>query len=56
VPIADIRANADKRAAAILWKKAQNAPESVDELVALLDDPGFEFTSEPHRMLTSPHF
>ena len=43
-------ANADKRAAAILWKKAQNAPESVDELVALLDDPGFEFTSEPHRI------
>ena len=43
-------ANADKRAAAILWKKAQNAPESVDDLVALLDDPGFEFTSEPHRI------
>jgi NitT/TauT family transport system substrate-binding protein len=43
-------ANADKRAAAILWKAAQNAPESVDELVALLDDPGFEFTSQPHRI------
>jgi sulfonate transport system substrate-binding protein len=43
-------AGADKRAAAILWKKAQNAPESVDDLVALLDDPGFEFTSEPHRI------
>ena len=43
-------ASADKRAAAILWKKAQNAPESVDDLVALLDDPGFEFTSEPHRI------
>jgi len=43
-------ANADKRAAAILWKGAQNASENVDELVALLDDPGFEFTAEPHRI------
>ena len=43
-------ANADKRAAAILWKGAQNASENVDELVALLDDPGFEFTSEPRRI------
>jgi NitT/TauT family transport system substrate-binding protein len=43
-------ANADKHAAATLWKKAQNAPESIDELVHLLDDPGFEFTSTPHRI------
>ncbi|MFZ0399531.1 MAG: hypothetical protein WAL03_00425, partial [Pseudolabrys sp.] len=43
-------ANADKRAAAILRKKAQSASESVDDLVTLLDDPGFEFTSEPHRI------
>ena len=43
-------ANADKHAAAVLWKKAQKAPESVDELVALLNDPGFEFTSQPHRI------
>ncbi len=43
-------ANADKPAAAVLWKKAQKASESVDELVALLDDPGFEFTSQPHRI------
>jgi NitT/TauT family transport system substrate-binding protein len=43
-------ANADKRTAAILWKKAQNASESVDELVELLSDPGFEFTAEPHRI------
>jgi NitT/TauT family transport system substrate-binding protein len=43
-------ANADKRAAAMLWKKAQNASESIDELVELLSDPGFEFTSEPHRI------
>jgi NitT/TauT family transport system substrate-binding protein len=43
-------ANKDKRAAAILWKNAQSAPESVDELVHLLSDPGFEFTSTPHRI------
>ena len=43
-------ANADKRAAAILWRKAQNASESVDDLVTLLSDPGFEFTSQPHRI------
>jgi len=42
--------SADKRAAAALWKKAQNASESVDELFALLSDPGFEFTSQPHRI------
>ncbi len=43
-------ANADKKAAAVLWKNAQKATESVDELVHLLDDPGFEFTSQPHRI------
>jgi NitT/TauT family transport system substrate-binding protein len=43
-------ANADKRAAALLWKQAQNAPDSVESLVHLLDDPGFEFTSQPHRI------
>ena len=43
-------ASADKRAAAVLWKKANNASESVDELFALLSDPGFEFTSQPHRI------
>jgi len=43
-------ANADKRAAAIQWKDAQKAPDSVDDLLAQLNDPGFEFTSEPHRI------
>ena len=43
-------ANADKRAAAELWKNANKASESIDELVTLLDDPGFEFTSQPHRI------
>jgi NitT/TauT family transport system substrate-binding protein len=42
--------NADKDAAAVLWKKAQNASENIGELRALLDDPGFEFTSQPHRI------
>src|SRR6202020_2012923 len=42
--------NADKDAAAVLWKKAQNASEGIDELRALLDDPGFEFTSQPNRI------
>ena len=48
--------NADKDAAAVLWKKAQNASESIDELRALLDDPGFEFTSQPHRIATFAAF
>jgi len=43
-------ANADKKAAAVLWKNAQKASENIDDLVALLDDPGFEFTSQPHRI------
>ena len=43
-------ANADKHAAAVLWKNAQKATESVDELVELLNDPGFEFTPQPHRI------
>lgn len=43
-------ANADKRAAATLWKEAQKAPEPLDDLVALLSDPGFEFTSRPQRI------
>lgn len=43
-------ANADKRAAAVLWKEAQKAPEDIGDLVALLDDPGFEFTSRPQRI------
>jgi NitT/TauT family transport system substrate-binding protein len=43
-------ANADKRAAAVLWKEAQKAPDSVDDLVAQLNDPGFEFTTQPRRI------
>ena len=43
-------ANADKRAAAQLWKEAQKAPDNIDDLVAQLNDPGFEFTSRPQRI------
>lgn len=43
-------ASADKRAAAVLWKEAQKAPDSVDDLVAQLNDPGFEFTTQPRRI------
>ena len=43
-------ANADKRAAAALWKEVQKAPENIDDLVAQIEDPGFEFTSQPHRI------
>jgi NitT/TauT family transport system substrate-binding protein len=43
-------ASADKKAAAVLWKNVQKASESIDELVAQLNDPGFEFTSQPHRI------
>jgi NitT/TauT family transport system substrate-binding protein len=43
-------ANADKKAAAVLWKNAQKASESIDDLVELLNDPGFEFTTQPHRI------
>jgi len=43
-------ANADKKAAAALWKNAQKASENIEDLITLLDDPGFEFTSQPHRI------
>ena len=44
------QANADKRQAAALWKEVQKAPESLDDLVAQLNDPGFEFTARPQRI------
>lgn len=43
-------ANADKRAAAALWKEVQKAPDNLDDLVDQLNDPGFEFTSRPQRI------
>ena len=43
-------ANADKRAAAALWKEVHKTPDNIDDLVAQLNDPGFEFTSRPQRI------
>lgn len=43
-------AGADKRGAAQLWKDVHKAPDNVDDLVAQLEDPGFEFTSRPQRI------
>lgn len=43
-------ASADKRAAAQLWKDTHKAPDNIDDLVAQLNDPGFEFTSRPQRI------
>jgi NitT/TauT family transport system substrate-binding protein len=43
-------ANADKRAAAALWKEVHKAPDNLDDLVSQLNDPGFEFTSRPQRI------
>lgn len=48
--------NADKVASATLWKTAQKAPESVDDLVHLLSDPGFEFTAQPKRIIFYSNF
>src|SRR5262249_61327104 len=42
-------ANADKRQAAP-WKEVQKAPESLDDLLAGLNDPGFEFTARPQKI------
>ena len=43
-------ANADKRAAAALFRRVQNVPETIEEMTAQLEDPGFEFTSQPKRI------
>jgi NitT/TauT family transport system substrate-binding protein len=42
--------NADKRAAVALWKDVHKANESIDELVAIVSDPRFEFSSTPLRI------
>jgi sulfonate transport system substrate-binding protein len=49
-------AKSDKRAAAALWKEVQKAPESIEDLLAQLNDPGFEFTSRPQRIAHSTAF
>ncbi|MBV9394694.1 MAG: ABC transporter substrate-binding protein [Methylobacteriaceae bacterium] len=42
--------NADKRAAVSLWKEVHKANESVDELLAIVSDPRFEFSATPLRI------
>jgi NitT/TauT family transport system substrate-binding protein len=42
--------NADKRAAVTLWKDVHKASESVDELLAIVSDPRFEFSATPLRI------
>jgi len=44
-------ANADKLAAARMWKEVQKAPESIEQIMELITDPGFEFTSKPQRIV-----
>ncbi|MEA2839205.1 MAG: sulfonate transport system substrate-binding protein [Methylobacteriaceae bacterium] len=39
--------NADKRAAVTLWKDVHKASDSVDELMAIVSDPRFEFSATP---------
>jgi NitT/TauT family transport system substrate-binding protein len=42
--------NADKRAAVTLWKDVHKANESVDDLLAIVSDPRFEFSMTPLRI------
>jgi NitT/TauT family transport system substrate-binding protein len=42
--------NADKRAAVALWKDIHKASESIDELLAIVSDPRFEFSATPLRI------
>jgi NitT/TauT family transport system substrate-binding protein len=42
--------NADQRAAVTLWKDVHKAGESIDELLAIVSDPRFEFSATPLRI------
>ncbi len=42
--------NADKRSAVALWKDVHKASESVDDLLAIVSDPRFEFSATPLRL------
>jgi NitT/TauT family transport system substrate-binding protein len=46
----------DKRAAAAVYKRLANASESLDEIVAMLEDPRIVFTITPHRVLRTADF
>jgi NitT/TauT family transport system substrate-binding protein len=42
---------ANKRAAAELWKRTHSSNESVEELLAQIEDPRFRFTTVPNRTM-----
>jgi NitT/TauT family transport system substrate-binding protein len=48
--------NRDKRAAAATYKRMAGGSESVDEILAMLEDPRIVFTLTPHRVLRTSQF
>jgi NitT/TauT family transport system substrate-binding protein len=46
----------DKRAAAAVYKRLGNASESLEDIVAMLQDPRIVFTITPHRVLRTADF
>jgi NitT/TauT family transport system substrate-binding protein len=46
----------DKRSAAAVYKRLGNASESLEEIVAMLEDPRIVFTLTPHRVLRTAEF
>lgn len=46
----------DKRAAAATYKRLANAPETLEEIAAMLEDPRIVFTLTPHRVLRTAEF
>ena len=46
----------DKRSAAAVYKRLGNASESLEEIVAMLEDPRIVFTLTPHRVLRTADF
>jgi len=46
----------DKRAAAAVYKRLGNASETVEEILAILEDPRIVFTVTPHRVLRTAEF
>jgi NitT/TauT family transport system substrate-binding protein len=46
----------DRRAAADVYKRLGNASESIEEILAMLEDPRIVFTLTPHRVLRTAEF
>ena len=46
----------DKRSAAATYKRLTHAPESIEEIAAMLEDPRLVFTLTPHRVLRTAEF